>query len=109
MHHLRSVHGSKTLTSGTSKVLVITNTPKKHSEEAERMLDLINSSMRSHHDEGSSGVIDPDQRFKILRIRLSSIYKKFIQHAKEESYKALGLSLSSDLARLAESYEDTKS
>jgi hypothetical protein len=40
---------------------------------------------------------------------LLSIYKKFIQHAKEESYKALGLSLSSDAARLAKSYEDTKS
>jgi hypothetical protein len=43
------------------------------------------------------------------RIYLSSIYKKFIQHAKEESYKTLGLSLSSDSARLAESYEDIKS
>jgi hypothetical protein len=43
------------------------------------------------------------------RIQLLSIYKKFIQHAKEENYKALGLSLSSDLAKLAKSYEDTKS
>jgi hypothetical protein len=42
-------------------------------------------------------------------IQLLSIYKKFIQHAKEENYKALGLSLSSDSTRLAKSYEDTKS
>jgi hypothetical protein len=42
------------------------------------------------------------------RIQLLTIYKKFIYHAKEESYKALGLSLSSDSVRLAESYEDTK-
>jgi hypothetical protein len=35
------------------------------------------------------------------RIQLLSIYKKFIQHAKEENYKALGLSLSSDSVRLA--------
>jgi hypothetical protein len=34
---------------------------------------------------------------------------KFIQHANEKDYKALGLSLSSDLARLVKSYEDTKS
>jgi hypothetical protein len=64
--------------------------------------------MRSHQDEGNSRVIDPDRWFKIL-IQLLSIYKKFIQHAKEESYKALGLSLSSDSVRLAESYKDTKS
>jgi hypothetical protein len=35
------------------------NTPKKHPEEAERRLDLIDSSMRSHQDEGNSGIIDP--------------------------------------------------
>jgi hypothetical protein len=64
--------------------------------------------MRSHQDEGNSGVIDPDRRFKIL-IQLLSIYKKFIQHAKVESYKTLRLSLSSDSTRLAKSYEDTKS
>jgi hypothetical protein len=64
--------------------------------------------MRSHQDEGNSGVIDPDRRFKIL-IQLLSIYKKFIQHAKEESYKTLGLLLSSDSTRLTKSYEDTKS
>jgi hypothetical protein len=64
--------------------------------------------MRSHQDEGNSGVIDPDRRFKIP-IQLLSIYKKFIQHAKEESYNALGLSLSSDSVRLAKSYEDIKS
>jgi hypothetical protein len=43
---------------GTFEVLIITNTPKKHPEEAERRLDLINSSMRSHQDEGNSGIID---------------------------------------------------
>jgi uncharacterized protein YjgD (DUF1641 family) len=64
--------------------------------------------MRSHQDEGNSGVIDPDRRFKIL-IQLLSIYKKFIQHAKEESYKTLGLLLSSDSTRLTKSYENTKS
>jgi hypothetical protein len=37
------------------------------------------------------------------------IFIKFIQHAKEKDYKALGLSLSSNLARLVKSYEDTKS
>jgi hypothetical protein len=37
------------------------------------------------------------------------ILVKFIQHAKEKDYKALGLSLSSDSARLVKSYEDTKS
>jgi hypothetical protein len=39
--------------------LVITNTPKKHPEEAERRLDLIDSSMRSHQDKGNSEIIDP--------------------------------------------------
>jgi hypothetical protein len=34
---------------------------------------------------------------------------KFIQPAKEKDYKSLGLSLSSDSARLVKSYEDTKS
>jgi hypothetical protein len=38
-----------------------------------------------------------------------SIFIQFIQHAKEENYKALGLSLSSDSTRLAKSHEDTKS
>jgi hypothetical protein len=47
------------LAPGISKVLVITNTPKKHPEEAKRMLDLIDSSMRSHQNEGNSGIIDP--------------------------------------------------
>jgi hypothetical protein len=37
------------------------------------------------------------------------IFIKFIQHAKEEDYKALGLSLSSDSTRLVKSYEDMKS
>jgi hypothetical protein len=37
------------------------------------------------------------------------IFIKFIQHAKEKDYKALGLSLSSDSARLVKSYEDLKS
>jgi hypothetical protein len=37
------------------------------------------------------------------------IFIKFIQHAKEKYYKALGLSLSSDSTRLVKSYEDTKS
>jgi hypothetical protein len=32
--------------------LVITNTPKKHPEEAERRLDPIESSMRSHKMKG---------------------------------------------------------
>jgi hypothetical protein len=36
------------------------------------------------------------------------IFIKFIQHAKED-YKDLGLSLSSDSARLVKSYEDTNS
>jgi hypothetical protein len=39
--------------------MVITNTPMKHPEEAERMLDPIDSSKRSHQDEGNSGIIDP--------------------------------------------------
>jgi hypothetical protein len=39
--------------------LVITNTPKKHPEEAERMLDPIDFSTRSHQDEENSGIIDP--------------------------------------------------
>jgi hypothetical protein len=37
------------------------------------------------------------------------IFIKFIQHAKEKDYKALGLSLSSDSARPVKSYEDMKS
>jgi hypothetical protein len=37
------------------------------------------------------------------------IFIKFIQHAKEKDYKALGMSLSSDWARLVKLYEDTKS
>jgi hypothetical protein len=44
---------------GTSEVSIITNTPKKHPEEAERRLDLIYSSMRSHQGEGNSEIIDP--------------------------------------------------
>jgi hypothetical protein len=39
--------------------LVITNTLKKHPEEAERRLDPINSSMISHQDKGNSEIIDP--------------------------------------------------
>jgi hypothetical protein len=39
--------------------LVITNTPKKHPKEAERMLDLIDFSTRSHQDEENSEIIDP--------------------------------------------------
>jgi hypothetical protein len=39
--------------------LIITNTPKKHPEEAERRLKSIDSSMKSHQDEGNSGIIDP--------------------------------------------------
>jgi hypothetical protein len=39
--------------------LVIANTPKKHPEEAEQRLDPIDSSTRSHQDEGNSGIIDP--------------------------------------------------
>ncbi len=37
------------------------------------------------------------------------IFIKFIQHVKEKDYRALGLSLSLDSARLVKSYEDTKS
>jgi hypothetical protein len=37
------------------------------------------------------------------------IFIKFIQQVKEKSYKALGLLLSSNSARLVKSYEDTKS
>jgi hypothetical protein len=37
------------------------------------------------------------------------IFIKFVQHAKEKYYKALGLLLSSDSARLVKSYEDMKS
>jgi hypothetical protein len=46
------------LAPGISEVLIITNTPKNHPEEAERRLDPIDSSMRSHQDEGNSGIID---------------------------------------------------
>jgi hypothetical protein len=64
---------------------------------------------------------DPGRWFNILLIYNCYQYKrskghlfififiKFIQHAKEKDYKALGLSLSSDSARLVKSYEDTKS
>jgi hypothetical protein len=64
---------------------------------------------------------DPDRRFNILLIYncyqytrskghlFIFIFIKFIQHAKEKDYRALGLSLSSDSARLVKSYEDTKS
>jgi hypothetical protein len=38
--------------------LVITNTSKNHPEEAERKLDLIDSSTISHQDEGNSEIID---------------------------------------------------
>jgi hypothetical protein len=57
-HHVRSVHGSEILAPGTSEVLVITNTPKKHPEEAERRLDPIDSLTKSHQDEGNSRIID---------------------------------------------------
>jgi hypothetical protein len=67
-YFINQVHGPEILAPGTSEVLVITNTPKKHPEEANQMLDLIGSSMRSHEDEGNNGVIDPDQWFKILLV-----------------------------------------
>jgi hypothetical protein len=53
------VHRSEILAPGTSEVLVIINTPKKHPEEVERRLDTIDSSTRSHQDEGVTGIIDP--------------------------------------------------
>jgi hypothetical protein len=53
-----SLAGIIILAPGTSEVLVITSTPKKHPEEAERRLDPIDSSMRSHQDEGNSRIID---------------------------------------------------
>jgi hypothetical protein len=64
---------------------------------------------------------DPDRRFNILLVYNCYQYTrskehlfifisiKFIQHAKEKDYRALGLSLSLDSARLVKSYEDTKS
>jgi hypothetical protein len=64
---------------------------------------------------------DPDRWFNILLVYNCYQYKrskghlfififiKFIQHVKEKDYKALGLSLSSDSARLVKSYEDTMS
>jgi hypothetical protein len=64
---------------------------------------------------------DPDQWFNILLVYncyqytrskwhlFIFIFIKFIQHVKEKDYRALGLSLSSDSARLVKSYEDTKS
>jgi hypothetical protein len=48
--------------------LLIINTPKKHPEAAERMLDPIDSSMRSHQDEVNNRFIDPDRRFKIILV-----------------------------------------
>jgi hypothetical protein len=60
--------------------LVITDTPKKHPEEAEQSIDPIYSSMRSHQDEWNSGIIDlidsasdylPDQfKFFFNQLRL---------------------------------------
>jgi hypothetical protein len=50
---------SEILAPGTSEVLIITNTPKKHPEEAEWRIDQIDSSMRSHQGKGNSGIIDP--------------------------------------------------
>jgi hypothetical protein len=50
---------SEIIAPGTSEVLVITNTPKKHPKKAERRLDPIDSSTRSHQDEGNSRIIDP--------------------------------------------------
>jgi hypothetical protein len=38
--------------------MVITNTPKKLPQKAERKLDPINSSTRSHQDEGNNEIID---------------------------------------------------
>jgi hypothetical protein len=80
MHHLWSVHRSEILAPGTSEVVVIINTPKKHPEEAERRLDLIDSSTRSHQDEGNSRIIDlidsasnylPDQlKFFFIQLKL---------------------------------------
>jgi hypothetical protein len=61
LHHDERISksGSEIVVPNTSEVLVITNTPKKHPKEAERRLDPIDSSMRSHQDEGNSGIIDP--------------------------------------------------
>jgi hypothetical protein len=67
-YFINQVHGLEILAPDTSEILVITNTPKKHPGEANRRLDLIDSSMRSHQDEGNSEVIDLDRRFKILLV-----------------------------------------
>jgi hypothetical protein len=67
-YFINQVHGPKILALGTSEVLVIINTSKKHPGEANQILDLIDSSTRSHQDEGNSGVINLDRRFKILLI-----------------------------------------
>jgi hypothetical protein len=60
-YFINQVHVPEILALGTSEVLIITNTPKKYPREANRRLDLIDSSTRSHQDEGNSGVIDPDR------------------------------------------------
>jgi hypothetical protein len=67
-YFINQVHRLEILAPGTSEVLIITNTRKKHLGEANRMLDLIDSSTRSHQDKGNSRVIDPDQWFKILLV-----------------------------------------
>jgi hypothetical protein len=57
--------------------LVITNTPKKHPEEAEQRLDPIDSSTRSHQDEGNGGIIDPiDSAFDYLPDQLKFFFNQ---------------------------------
>jgi hypothetical protein len=75
-YFINQVHRPEILAPGTSEVLVITNTPKKHPGEANRMLDLIDSLTRSYQDEGNSGVIDPDRWFKILLVYSCYQYKR---------------------------------
>jgi hypothetical protein len=58
--------------------LIIANTPKKHSEEVERRLDQIDSSTRSHQDEGNSGIIDPiDSASGYLPDQLKFFFNQF--------------------------------
>jgi hypothetical protein len=55
--------------------------------------------MRSHQDEGNSGVIDPDQWFKILLVY--GCYQYTRSSSSMQKKKSLGVSLSSNSARLA--------
>jgi hypothetical protein len=69
---------------GIQQLLIWSISNYKHPEEAEWKLDPIDSSMRSHQDEGNSGVIESDRRFKILLIYSCCQYTRSLSNMQKK-------------------------